>query len=385
MSSSGPLEEYKCAVSSGDIQHDQAQFKAVGHLQVLFDQLLKPTPEPGLLTGWFKRFVSAESAQPPITGLYFWGGVGRGKTYLMDTFYSALPFPEKSRMHFHRFMRMVHHQLKEQQGQINPLQKVAAQFARQTRILCFDEFFVSDIADAMILATLLDELFLRGVVLVATSNVKPGRLYENGLQRQKFLPAIELIEKHTRVVNVDGGVDYRLRVLELAEIYHFPMDEAADQGLLNCFLAICPDEEGRADSGFNQVGSVHSALQQTEIEIEGRILKARHCGDGVAWFDFKTLCDGPRSQNDYIELARIFQTVLISDVPQFDGKQEDQARRFISLVDEFYDRNVKLILSAAVPVTALYQGERLAFEFRRTQSRLQEMQSHEYLAREHKP
>ncbi len=394
MNSSGPRKGYESAVSTGDIQYDESQFNAVSHLQVLFDQLMQPPVEPGRLVGWFKRLLPAGSAPSPITGLYFWGGVGRGKTYLMDTFYSALPFPEKSRMHFHRFMRMVHHQLKELQGQADPLRKVADQFSRQTRVLCFDEFFVSDITDAMILATLLDELFQRGVVLVATSNVEPRHLYENGLQRQKFLPAIELIEKHTRVVNVDGGIDYRLRVLEMAEIYHSPLDEAADRGLLSCFMAICPDEESRTGSHFDQWDTAQSSLpqpvlkqleQQTELEIEGRMLRIRRCGDGVAWFDFASLCDGPRSQNDYIELARIFQTILISDVPQFDSKKEDQARRFISLVDEFYDRGVKLILSAAVPIVALYQGDRLEFEFRRTESRLQEMQSHEYLAREHKP
>jgi cell division protein ZapE len=398
MNLTGPLKGYESAVSSGDIQYDEAQFNAVRHLQVLFDQLMQPPVEPGWLVGWFKRLLPAGNTPAPITGLYFWGGVGRGKTYLMDTFYSALPFPEKSRMHFHRFMRMVHHQLKELQGQADPLQKVADQFSRQARVLCFDEFFVSDITDAMMLATLLDELFRRGVVLVATSNVEPRHLYENGLQRRKFLPAIELIEKHTRVVNVDGGIDYRLRVLELAEIYHSPLDEAADRGLLSSFIAICPDEESRTGSIFEQSGEAQSSLQQpaltqlerqleqqTELEIEGRMLKTRRCGDGVAWFDFAALCDGPRSQNDYIELARIFQTILISDVPQFDSKMEDQARRFISLVDEFYDRGVKLILSAAVPIAALYQGDRLEFEFRRTESRLQEMQSHEYLAREHKP
>ena len=395
MNSPGPLKGYESAVTSGDIQYDEAQFIAVGHLQVLFDQLLKPSVEPGRLVSWFKRILPSAITPAAITGLYFWGGVGRGKTYLMDTFYSALPFPEKSRMHFHRFMRMVHRQLKDLQGQADPLQKVAEQFSRQARVLCFDEFFVSDIADAMILATLLDELFQRGVVLVATSNVEPGHLYENGLQRRKFLPAIELIENHTTVVNVDGGVDYRLRVLELAEIYHSPLDEAADKELLSCFIAICPDEESRGGSNFDQSDTVQSSLQPpelklaelqpTELEIEGRVLKIRRCGDGVAWFDFLALCDGPRSQNDYIELARIFQTILISDIPQFDGRKEDQARRFISLVDEFYDRNVKLILSAAVPIATLYQGNRLEFEFRRTESRLQEMQSHEYLAREHKP
>ena len=360
----GPLERYESAIKAGDIVRDDAQLEAVEYLQALFNELVKPPPMQSLLSRWFRK-----EDENVITGLYFWGGVGRGKTFLMDLFYDSLPFGNKSRMHFHRFMRKVHLQLKELQGQKDPLEVVADQFAKEFRILCFDEFFVSDITDAMILAGLLDKLFERGVVLVATSNVEPRHLYENGLQRRRFLPAISLIEKYTRVLNVDGGVDYRLRVLESAEIFHFPLDDDADKGLLKSFSALCPDE-GKSN---------------VDLEIEGRIINARRCGDGVAWFEFLAICDGPRSQNDYIELAHIFQTVLIGNIPRLDVKNEDQARRFISLVDEFYDRNVKLILSAESSILELYQGERLNFEFQRTISRLQEMQSHEYLAKEHKP
>ena len=360
----GPLERYENAINVGDIVCDGAQLEAISYLQNLFDDLVEPAPRKGLISRWFHR-----EQVNNLTGLYFWGGVGRGKTFLMDLFYDSLPFSNKSRMHFHRFMRSVHLQLKELQGQSDPLEMVADQFASEFRILCFDEFFVSDITDAMILAGILDKLFRRGVVLVATSNVEPCHLYENGLQRRRFLPAIALIEKYTRILNVDGGVDYRLRVLESAEIYHCPLDDQADEGLLKSFSALCPDE----------------GKSKVNLEIEGRIIKARRCGDGVAWFEFSALCDGPRSQNDYIELAHIFQTILIGNIPRFDIKKEDQARRFISLVDEFYDRNVKLILSAELPILELYQGERLNFEFQRTVSRLQEMQSHEYLAREHKP
>ncbi len=363
----GPLQRYQQAIEAGDIQQDDAQLLAVTHLQTLFDELVAPVQKPGLLARLFAGPRSGRAKSPK--GLYLWGGVGRGKTYLMDLFYESLPMQEKSRTHFHRFMRSVHIRLRELQAEKNPLKQIAEEFSNRSRILCFDEFFVSDITDAMILATMLDELLSGGVVLVATSNLEPARLYENGLQRRKFLPAIELIEANTRVLNVDGGIDYRLRALEMAEIYHFPLDQAADKSLMASFTAISPDE-----------GSDGIAL-----EIENRSIRSRRCGDGVAWFEFDEICVGPRSQNDYIELARIFQTILISNVPCFGSKTEDQARRFISLVDEFYDRNVKLILSAAQPPMALYQGEMLEFEFQRTQSRLQEMQSHEYLAREHKP
>ena len=368
MTGQGPRARYEAVLEAGEIQVDEAQAMAVDHLQSLFEALVaSPVPEE---RGFFGRLLGKPPPAPQkVRGLYFWGGVGRGKTFLMDLFYNELPFDQKMRTHFHRFMRQVHQELKSLQGQKNPLEEVAARFANRTRVICFDEFFVSDITDAMILAGLLDALFARGVVLVATSNVVPSGLYKDGLQRSKFLPAIALLEEHTEVVNVDGGYDYRLRALKLAEIYHCPLDGAADASLQRSFVAISPDE-GIADH---------------VLEIEGRDITARLCGDGVAWFDFTALCDGPRSQNDYIELARIFQTVLVSDVPQFDVKKEDQARRFISLVDEFYDRNVKLILSAEVPIIDLYQGQRLVFEFQRTESRLLEMQSHEYLGLEHKP
>lgn len=360
----GPAAHYDAGVESGLYEFDTAQKEAMILLQDLYEELIKPAPPKSL---WQK--VTGKGDVPrQLKGLYFWGGVGRGKTFLMDVFYESLPFREKRRLHFHRFMREVHHGLRDLQGEANPLKKVAARFARQSRIICFDEFFVSDITDAMLLAGLLEEMFSLGMVLVATSNVEPDNLYKDGLQRRKFLPAIDLLKAHTLVHQMDGGVDYRLRALESAEIYHFPLDEAAEVGLGNAFTSISPDE-GKADVVLN---------------IEGREIRTRRCGDGVAWFDFVEVCDGPRSQNDYIELAQLFQTVLVGKVPQFESDKEDQARRFISLVDEFYDRNVKLIISAEVPILDLYRGERLKFEFQRTESRLQEMQSHDYLAMEHK-
>ena len=364
MSKQGPLEKYQQLIDAGEIQADPAQHEAISHLQRLYlDLMAKPETK-----GLFSRLFRGSEAKA-IKGLYFWGGVGRGKTFLMDVFFDSLPFEQKQRMHFHRFMRYVHQQLRVLQGEPNPLRKLARDFAAKTRVLCFDEFFVSDITDAMILGGLLEALFENGVSLVATSNVEPVNLYQDGLQRSKFLPAIALLEANTEILNVDGGVDYRLRALESAEIYHSPLDEMADIGLEQSFNAISPD----------------SGKSNVKLDVEGRKIQARRCGDGVVWFDFSEICEGPRSQNDYIELAMMFQTVLISNVPQFSVKQENAARRFISLVDEFYDHNVKLILSAAAPILELYRGERLKFEFQRTESRLQEMQSHEYLANEHLP
>jgi cell division protein ZapE len=364
---SGPLQRYLDGVSRGEYQADESQKVALRLLQRLFDEIGASADQKP--PGFFSRLVGKKDNPPLVRGLYFWGGVGRGKTFLMDLFYEELSMKEKKRLHFHRFMREVHRKLRDFQGEPDPLKKVAASFAGQARIICFDEFFVSDITDAMLLAGLLDEMFRLGVTLVATSNVEPDHLYENGLQRRKFLPAIELLNAHTLVHNLDGGLDYRLRALESAEIYHYPLDDAAEIGLQAAFRSISPDE-----------GKVAVVLP-----IEGRDIDTRRCGDGVAWFEFAALCDGPRSQNDYIELARLFQTVLVGNVPRFGEEKEDQARRFISLVDEFYDRSVKLIISAESPILDLYQGQRLAFEFQRTESRLQEMQSKEYLAKQHKP
>jgi cell division protein ZapE len=238
-------------------------------------------------------------------------------------------------------------------------------------VICFDEFFVSDITDAMILATLLEELFKNGVTLVATSNIVPDGLYKDGLQRARFLPAIALLKEHTEIVNVDSGIDYRLRALEQAELFHWPLDAAAEESLEKSFRSLLPE---------------HCVVQENEaLMVENRSLTARKVGDDVAWFEFRELCDGPRSQNDYIELGKIFHAVLLANVEQMGVAKEDMARRFINLVDEFYDRNVKLIISAEVELKDLYSGGRLNFEFQRTLSRLLEMQSHEFLSRPHKP
>ena len=359
-----PQAVYDSRVSAKEIQPDSAQLAAIALLQTLYKELCKTDVES---RGLIKNLFSPKPL--PVKGLYFWGGVGRGKTFLMDLFFESLPIEKKRRLHFHRFMREVHKSLNRLQGEPNPLKRVAKNFSLDARVICFDEFFVSDITDAMLLAGLLQELFSLGVTLVATSNVEPDNLYANGLQRAKFLPAIDLLKEYTQVHNLDGGVDYRLRALEAAEIYHYPHDESAEIGLAQAFRDLSPD-----------VGK-----ENANLFIEGRQIKTRCCGDGIVWFDFAMICDGPRSQNDYVELAHVFQTVLIGKVPVFTAEIENQARRFISLVDEFYDRNVKLIISAEASIFDLYRGDLLVFEFRRTESRLQEMQSRDYLVREHLP
>ncbi|MFI0471500.1 cell division protein ZapE [Halomonas sp. HMF6819] len=376
-----PLARYKSDLERDDFQYDAAQQNAVEHLQRLYDDLLatpSTTPKTVVANKGFKarmagfvgkKKIPNEAPMPRVSGLYFWGGVGRGKTYLVDTFYEALPFSEKMRTHFHRFMQRVHNELNHYKGEKNPLELIAGKFASEARVICFDEFFVKDITDAMILANLMEALFKRGVVLVATSNIVPDDLYKDGLQRARFLPAIDLLNRHCEVVNVDSGVDYRLRALQRAEIFHTPCDEAAEKELTRSFREIAGQggEEG------------------APLEVNHRVLKTRRLYEGTAWFEFRELCDGPRSQNDYIELAREFHTVLVSNVPQMSAKTEDQARRFINMVDEFYDRGVKLLMSAEVAVESLYTDGKLAFEFQRTLSRLQEMQSQEYLALAHKP
>lgn len=366
-----PLQRYQSDLQKPGFQRDAAQEMAVIKLQRLYDELVAREKMRVAASGLLVRMQNRFGYRKPLAqvqGLYFWGGVGRGKTYLMDTFFEALPLQNKMRAHFHRFMQRIHRELKAMAGQKDPLLLIARKLADEACIICFDEFFVSDITDAMILGTLFEALFGHGVVLVATSNIVPDGLYKDGLQRARFLPAIALIKQCCEVVNVDGGIDYRLRTLEQAELYHFPLDAAADEGLRQSFEALAP-EPGVAD----QV-----------LEIEGRPIRARMVADDVAWFDFAELCDGPRSQNDYIELAREYHAVLLGNVPQLGAGRDDQARRFVNLVDEFYDRNVKLVLAAEVPLPELYTGGRLSFEFERTKSRLLEMQSHDYLAREHR-
>src|SRR5690554_3095617 len=294
-----PWQRYQADLERPEFLKDAAQADAVQRLQLLYDKLVEAESERGKAVTKLRRKLK-KGREEPVKGLYFWGGVGRGKTYLMDTFFESLPFKRKMRVHFHRFMQRVHQELKNVKGEKNPLDLVAKKFANETRVICFDEFFVSDIGDAMILATLMDGLFKRGVTLVCTSNIVPDGLYKDGLQRARFLPAIALVNKYTDVVNVDGGVDYRLRTLEQAELYHCPLDDQADISLRNSFDAL----------------AVEAAKHSKTMEINGRKIPAEAHADDVVWFDFKAVCDGPRSQNDYIEMARQFHAIIISNVPQ---------------------------------------------------------------------
>ena len=363
----GPHAAYEMRLASGNLESDPDQRPAVDELERLFRELSAAEKRDRSLKGRLQKFLKRPA--PRVRGLYLFGGVGRGKTLLMDLFFHCLPFQKKKRQHFHRFMASIHTRLRALRDTENPLETVADQIAAECRIICFDEFAVSDIADAMILGNLFSALFERGVTLAATSNIAPQDLYRDGLQRQRFLPAIEAITGNTVVMELGGDQDYRLSVLEGASVYLAPANEATEARLAESFAAIAPDE-GQAEGN---------------MEILGRPIEYLRNSDGVIWLNFDAICDGPRSQDDYIELAREFQTVLISGVPQFTPELENQARRFIALIDEFYDRKVKLILSAAVPLNELYAGSKLSEVFERTQSRLNEMQSHDYLAAAHRP
>lgn len=363
---------YTEQVATRGFRADPVQAGVISRLDDLRARLMtRQKAHDSILRRWMTALGAVQS-NAPVRGLYLWGGVGRGKTWMMDLFFQSLPFPQRRRRHFHRFMHDVHAELKTLQQREQPLEVVAERIAADCRVLCFDELFVSDIADAMILGGLFAALFERGVTLVATSNVPPRDLYKDGLQRQRFVPTIELIERHVDVVAVDGETDYRLRQLSQAGIY---LQSAA------------PETDKRLEALFGELagGAAPAVGRQDCIEIEGREIAVVRQGNGVAWFDFRALCSGPRSQEDYIEIAREYQSVIVSNVPVFDSQLENEARRFIALVDELYDRNVNLIVSAAAEPTGLYRGERLAFQFERTASRLIEMQSREYLAREHRP
>lgn len=365
----GPLPLYLAKLDEAGFVADQAQRAAVERLQMLFDRLSTYRRVASGRALWL-RWLRRGQPQPP-QGVYLWGGVGRGKTFLMDMFYESLPADRKMRTHFHRFMRRVHAELTHLKGTKNPLDQVAQTLSKEASVICFDEFFVADITDAMILANLLRALFDRGVTLVATSNIVPQDLYKDGLQRERFVPAIDLLLQHMDVVNVDSGTDYRLRALTRAELFYSPLNGASSAAMEQCFQSLVMDG-----------AHVETPAQ---LEIEQRVIHAKKEADDVVWFEFRALCEGPRSQNDYIVLAKEYHTVLLSDVPQLGAQNEDQARRFIYLVDEFYDRSVKLIVSAAAPIEQLYQHGKLKFEFARTISRLREMQSAEYLALPHRP
>ena len=358
-------EAYEKSLQRDSHDRDAAQEAVVAELEQLQQHLQdNAARKRGLLDVFRPRNSSDDEGKP---GLYIWGGVGRGKTFLMDLFFETLSIDAKKRIHFNRMMHEVHERLARLVDVADPLDQVADDIAGDTRVLCFDEFFVSDIGDAMILGRLLEGLFQRGVTLVTTSNSAPDDLYRDGLQRQRFLPAIEALKRHTRSIHIEGGTDYRLRLLQQAGTFLSPDDGRARSTLQHFF-----DE-----SASSQI------VSEQELQVNGRGIRAHACAKGIAWFEFDAICDGPRSQNDYIEIARWYPTVIVSGIPEFDETLENQARRFIALVDEFYDRRVKLIVSAKTTINALYRGKRLGFEFDRTISRLVEMQSTEYLVAPH--
>ncbi len=350
------LEFYEHALTQRHFTADDAQRRAVERLQLAFDGWVEFKSRR---SNSLKRLIN----RPDVPkGVYLWGGVGRGKSFLMDSFYSVVPVVRKTRLHFHEFMRAVHRELDELKGVADPLDEVAKRIARKYRLICFDEFHVSDIADAMILYNLLRALFDNGVSFVMTSNYAPDTLYPDGLHRDRMLPTIALLKAKLDVLNVDAGIDYRKRALEQVDSYHTPLGAAADAALRHAYASIA-----------------ESADEDQRIRIEEREIRCLRRAGGIIWFDFATLCGGPRSQNDYLEIASRFHTVILSGIPIMSAAQSSEARRFTWLIDVFYDHKVKLLMSAAGAPEELYTQGMLANEFHRTVSRIIEMQSREYM------
>jgi cell division protein ZapE len=356
------LGYYREALARRGFVADDSQYAAVQRLQRLYEQWVAYKAKR---SSALRRLV----IKPPLPrGVYLWGGVGRGKSFLMDSFYLTVPLVRKRRVHFHHFMRDVHREMENLKGREDPLDAVAFRIARRYRLICFDEFHVNDIADAMILGRLLERTMAYGVVYCMTSNYHPDHLYRHGLKRDRFLPTIVLLKERLDVVHVEGGVDYRRRAMEQVEIYHAPLGPGAERALASAFAQIKDVEEERH-----------------ELDVEGRVIPYVKRAGGVVWFDFAALCGGPRSQLDYLDLAKRFHTVILSNVPRMSRANADQARRFTLLVDVFYEAKVKLVISAEVPEDELYTEGVLAHEFQRTASRLAEMRSKEYLAQSRRP
>lgn len=364
MSNQTPLERYQAALATGDFSEDAIQLAAVTYMDNLYHEIIKSQDSSG--GGWFSSLFKSKPVMPK--GLYMWGGVGRGKTWMMDMFYESLPIKRKMRMHFHHFMQRVQRELVALQGQADPLKKVADIIHQEAVVICFDEFFVSNVSDAMILGDLFSMLFDRGITLVATSNIEPSGLYKNGIHRDRFLPAIAQVEKHTTVMNIDAGIDYRLRLLKQAKLYSSPLTDDTKDWLSERFDTLAGGQ----------------TISTSPIVIGGRNIDVIKRTETMLLADFRALCMQPRSAADFIEIANDFDTVMVDNVPALNDTLMDPTRRFIYLVDEFYDRRVKLLIRAEQSILTLYQGEKLAFEIERTRSRLLEMQSEEYLAEEHR-
>ena len=358
---SSPAERYAKMISSGKFMPDDVQAHAVHELNRVWEELIQRYKASKKAFRRFRR-------QVPPKGVYMWGGVGRGKTWLMDQFYDSIPFRRKMRMHFHHFMQYVHKELNRNSGQQNPLDIVADQIYKEAVIICFDEFFVSNVTDAMILSDLFQKLFVRGITLVATSNIAPDGLYKNGIHRDRFLPTIEMVKKNCVILNVDAGIDYRLRVLKQAQLFKSPLTHDNQIWMAQRFTALTQSQT---------VSDEPIIINQRQVETLG------HTED-VLWCEFRELCMKPRSPADFIQIANIYNTILVSNVPDLDDVLSEGTRRFIYLVDEFYDRGVKLLLTSHASIIDLYSGEKLAFEIERTRSRLLEMQSDEYLQSAHR-
>ena len=349
-------EFYQDALTQRGFTADEAQKRAVDRLQTAYEEWV-------FYKGKRANKLTRMITRPEVPrGVYMWGGVGRGKSFLMDSFYSVVPVVRKTRLHFHEFMRSVHRQLDELKGVANPLDEVARQIAKKYRLICFDEFHVSDVADAMLLYNLLKALFDNGVSFVMTSNYQPDTLYPDGLHRDRMLPTIALLKERLDVMNVDSGNDYRKRALEQVQAYLTPLNATTDKALRDSFARIADTKD-----------------EDPHVDIEGRNLKSLRRAGGVIWFDFNTLCGGPRSQNDYLEIASRFHTVILSSIPSMSASMSSEARRFTWLIDVFYDNKVKLIMSAEVAPELLYTQGTLSNEFHRTVSRIIEMQSKEYM------
>ncbi len=354
-----PLEFYNNECLKGTILPDPEQNTALHHLQTIYDTLIK---EHKKRLSWQRFF-----RQPIlIEGAYLWGGVGIGKSFLMDCFYSCLPFPEKMRMHFHQFMRRIHHDLTLNQGRADPLNIIAQELAKETMVICFDEFLVWDITDAMLLGRLLQALFANGVSLVATSNSAPDELYKNGLQRSRFLPAIELLKKNLKILHIPTAIDYRLRHLTKAGVFYSPLDKKTADNMQKTFELLAGNDK----------------VDELPVIINGRTIQVKKKTDHIIWFDFLDICSVPRSQNDYLSIAERYQTVFISDIPAFDPTSPDRIYLFVALVDVFYDAHIRLVISAVEEVSELYKKGFMALEYTRTHSRLLEMQSKDYFMNE---
>ena len=364
------LQCYQASIESGKLLPDPHQEKIIYQLQHIYNDLL--TPEPvGSVSRFSKLFTRSNGRKTPshtAKGLYLWGAVGRGKTHLVDYFYKLLPGKKKLRLHFHRFMQLVHEELKKFDGIPDPLQKVSNNIADKASLLCLDEMHVTDITDAMLLGRIFKHFFDRGLVLITTSNIPPSELYQGGLQREQFLPAIKLLEQYTTVMEMGGQLDYRSKTLQENGMYHLSSGKFSKQ---------------RLESYFHQLAAIELHKDRTDILINKRHIPVKMWADGVVWFDFNALCVSPRSALDYTQIAAFFHTVMISDIPVMDKSLDNAARRFVNLIDVFYDSHVNLVISAAAEPQDLYTGDKLKFEFRRTTSRLKEMQSKDYISSEH--